>query len=541
MRNLRVSTRLIIGFGFILTLMLLMSGIGAWKMLDIKSGSEFLQTRQAVNALIGDWARQVEVNVNQAQALNLVPDEKAKALFRHGMEASSARASQIQRDLQAQLILPAGQALFDEVVAARQAYLAGRGQALAAQQAGDLAAATTLFFTTLPQLAADYQTRIAKLAKYQDEYSSGVFADNQHSIQMGLTALALATGLALILGPLLAWFIARGLVRQLGGEPAAAAAVARRIAAGDLSAVIQTRPGDHDSLLFAMRQMQDNLAAVVADVRHGAQSVASASTQITAGNLDLSARTEQQASSLAETAATMEELTATVRQNADNAVLANELADTASRAAAQGGVIVGELVGTMAEIDTRSGQVADIIGVIDTIAFQTNILALNAAVEAARAGQQGRGFAVVAAEVRALAQRSASAAREIKALIETSADSTHRGNQQAALAGQAMQKIVDSIHRVTDIMGEISAASREQSSGIQEVSTTVMQMDDVTRQNASLVEESAAAATSLNDQATSLAQLVTHFRLGDLLEMPAAAHGAAVRMIAGDQPMVRAA
>ncbi|WP_322995274.1 methyl-accepting chemotaxis protein [Castellaniella sp.] len=541
MQNLRVSTRLIVGFGFILVLMLLMSGIGAWKILGIKSGSEFLQTRQAVNALISDWARQVEVNVNQAQAISLVPDEQAKSLFQHGMEASSTRAGQIQQELPQLLVQPQGQALLKEIGAARQAYLAGRGQAMEAQQAGDQAAATALFLTTLPQLAADYQSSIAKLAQFQTELSNDVFADNQQSMQTGLTVLAVATLLALILGPLMAWLIARGLVRQLGGEPAAAAAVAQRIANGDLSAVIVTRPGDHSSLLYAMRQMQDNLASVVADVRHGAQSVASASNQITAGNLDLSSRTEEQASSLAETAATMEELTATVRQNADNAVQANELASTASQAAAQGGAIVSELVETMREIDSRSNQVADIIGVIDTIAFQTNILALNAAVEAARAGQQGRGFAVVAAEVRALAQRSASAAREIKDLIETSAVSTHRGNTQAANAGQAMQKIMDSISRVNDIMGEISAASREQSSGIQEVNTAVMQMDDVTRQNASLVEESAAAAGSLNDQATTLAQLVTHFRLGDMLEMPTSGHGSAVRLIAGDQPMVRAA
>lgn len=540
-QNLRVSTRLIIGFGFILILMILMSSIGVWKILSIKAGSEFLQTRQEVNALIFDWARQVEVNVNQSQAVNLVADKQAKLLFSHGMEASSRRASQIQQELSHHLILPQGQALFKEVVASRQVYLAGRGQALAAEQAGDQATATKLFLTTLPQLAADYQTSIAKLARFQEDYSNKIFAENQQSIQTGLGALFVATLLALILGPLLAWWIARGLVRQLGGEPADAAAVAQRIAVGDLSAVIETRPNDRSSLLFAMRQMQDNLASVVADVRHGAQSVASASTQITAGNLDLSSRTEQQASSLAETAATMEELTATVRQNADNAVLANDLASTASQAAAQGGAIVSELVGTMAEIDTRSNQVADIIGVIDTIAFQTNILALNAAVEAARAGQQGRGFAVVATEVRALAERSATAAREIKNLIEASAASSRRGNEQAAHAGHAMQKIVDSIQRVTDIMGEISAASSEQSSGIQEVNTTVMQMDDVTRQNASLVEESAAAASSLNDQANTLAQLVTHFRLGDLLEMPSHGDGTSLRLLAGDQPMVRAA
>ena len=309
------------------------------------------------------------------------------------------------------------------------------------------------------------------------------------------------------------WLITRSLLRQLGGEPDYAASILRRIAAGDLAVPIRLHPRDRSSLLFAMHDMRTQLATIVGNVRGGADAIATASAQISAGNLDLSARTEQQASSLTETAATTEQITATVRQNADNAQQANRLAESAARTAGDGGVLVAQLVDTMQDINRRSAQVADIVGVIDSIAFQTNILALNAAVEAARAGELGRGFAVVAAEVRALAQRSAAAAKEIKHLIETSVQATARGNEQAALAGATMRDIVAGIQQVTDIMGEISGASREQATGIEEINTAVTRMDDSTRQNAGLVEESVAAAASLRDQADTLARMVAVFQL----------------------------
>ncbi|CAM5780482.1 methyl-accepting chemotaxis protein [Castellaniella caeni] len=309
--------------------------------------------------------------------------------------------------------------------------------------------------------------------------------------------------------------IGRLVLRPLGGEPAEANRLVTQVAQGDLTQRVPVREHDDVSLMAHLRTMQDGLTDMIARVRSGAQSVAAASAQISSGNLDLSSRTEQQASSLAETAATMEEITATVRQNADNAQQANTLANKATQIATGGGAIVAELVGTMGEIDARAQQVADIIGVIDSIAFQTNILALNAAVEAARAGEQGRGFAVVASEVRALAQRSAGAAKEIKTLIEASVASSHKGNAQADRAGATMQEIVEAIRQVTTIMGEISAASREQTTGIEEISTAITQMDDVTRQNVSLVEESAAAASSLQAQADTLLQLVSSFQLRD--------------------------
>ncbi len=324
---------------------------------------------------------------------------------------------------------------------------------------------------------------------------------------MGLLALSLALGVALAL------FITRGLRGQLGGEPQLAVQIARAVAAGDLSTEIHVRAGDSVSLMANLRDMQQGLVEAVRQVRMGSEGVATASTQIADGNQDLSGRTEQQASALQQTAATMDELGSTVRNNADNARRANELAQGAATVAGKGGAMVGQVVQTMKGINDSSRKIADIIGVIDGIAFQTNILALNAAVEAARAGEQGRGFAVVASEVRSLAQRSAAAAREIKSLINASVERVEQGTAQVDQAGQTMEEIVTAIRHVSAIVGEISAASVEQSTGVSQVSQAVTQMDQTTQQNAVLVEESAAAAESLKQQAQQLVQAVAVFRL----------------------------
>jgi methyl-accepting chemotaxis protein len=311
----------------------------------------------------------------------------------------------------------------------------------------------------------------------------------------------------------MAWAMARNLYRQLGGEPGYAAEVVRQIGAGDLGVAVQLRAGDSASLLHAMHQMQQSLAGTVSEIRGSTDTIATASGQIASGNLDLSSRTEEQASSLEQTAASMEELTSTVKQNADNARQANQLAVSASEVAVRGGTVVGQVVDTMGSINASSRKIVDIIGVIDGIAFQTNILALNAAVEAARAGEQGRGFAVVASEVRNLAQRSAGAAKEIKSLIDDSVDKVGAGTDQVAEAGKTMQEIVASVRRVTDIMGEIMAASQEQTSGIEQVNQAISQMDQATQQNAALVEQAAAAAGSLQEQAGSLVQAVSVFKV----------------------------
>ncbi|CAM5790311.1 methyl-accepting chemotaxis protein [Castellaniella caeni] len=401
-----------------------------------------------------------------------------------------------------------------------------------ARQAIALAQAQIIRASTLQFSANDYMRQFTSAIDAQFQLSEAVLVQLQALLTSRADALVagryLLGGLIVLLSLIAAyvnWRITRALLRQLGGEPAYAASILNRISEGDLAVPITLQTGDQSSLLFAMQDMRDHLAAIVGNVRHGADSIASASAQISAGNLDLSSRTEQQASSLTETAATTEQITSTVRQNAENAQQANTLAAAAAQSATEGGAIVHQLVATMRDINSRSAQVTEIISVIDSIAFQTNILALNAAVEAARAGEQGRGFAVVAAEVRGLAQRSAAAAKEIKGLIDTSVQATALGNQQAAQAGSTMEQIVTDVQRVTHIMGDISAASREQTTGIEEINVAVTQMDDVTRQNASLVEESVAAAASLKDQAEHLARLMAFFHLGGLDE-PHAADGA---------------
>jgi methyl-accepting chemotaxis protein len=326
----------------------------------------------------------------------------------------------------------------------------------------------------------------------------------------------------------LSWYIARSLRQRV----AASQAVAERVRDGDLTMPVHDEASDEFSpLLTALGDMQTSLTRVVAEVRGNAESVATASAQIAQGNQDLSGRTEQQASALQQTAATMDELGSTVRNNADNARQANQLALGASTVAQKGGDVVGQVVGTMKDINDSSKKIADIITVIDGIAFQTNILALNAAVEAARAGEQGRGFAVVAGEVRSLAQRSAEAAREIKALITASVERVDQGSVLVGQAGQTMDEIVGAIKRVSDIVGEISSASTEQSSGVNQVGQAVSQMDQATQQNAALVEESAAAAESLRGQATQLVQAVAVFKL-NAGEYQAAAGAAANRPIA---------
>ena len=353
-----------------------------------------------------------------------------------------------------------------------------------------------------------------------------------------LMLLALIAG-AFLVSVVCAVLIIRTVSRQLGGEPAYAAGVAKRIADGDLSVNVNIKPNDKSSMLAAMRDMEQQLTSIVRGIKGSSDTIASAAQQIAAGNADLSQRTEQQASSLEETASSMEELTGTVKQNAENARQANQLAAGASNVAVKGGEVVNQVVSTMSSINESSKKIADIIGVIDGIAFQTNILALNAAVEAARAGEQGRGFAVVASEVRTLAQRSAAAAKEIKTLITDSVNKVGQGTRLVDEAGKTMGEIVSSVKRVTDIMAEIAAASEEQTSGIEQVNQAIVQMDQVTQQNAALVEEAAAAAESMQQQSQHLIKAVSTFKLnaaetavshlhtGHQVEHPLVAHGKA--------------
>jgi methyl-accepting chemotaxis protein len=369
----------------------------------------------------------------------------------------------------------------------------------------------TLNEVTLPTLER-LQGIITQLVSYQTELTLASGAQMEETIA---TAKYITVGLTLaglLIGSLFAWLITRSITRPMNQ----AVKVARTVASGDLTSTIQVTGKDETAqLLQALKDMNDSLVGIVSKVRTGTQSMATASSQIAAGNEDLSSRTEQQASSLTETASSMEEMTSTVKQNADNAQQAHTLATAASNVASDGGKVVSSAVQTMQAINAASRKIEDIISVIDGIAFQTNILALNAAVEAARAGEQGRGFAVVASEVRTLAQRSAAAAKEIKELIENSVSKVEEGSRQVTAAGQSMEEIVTSIARVTDIVGEITAASHEQTRGIEQINMAIGQMDQVTQQNAALVEEAAAASQSLQEQAGELAKVVSVFKVND--------------------------
>ncbi|WP_459618393.1 methyl-accepting chemotaxis protein [Bordetella sp. 2513F-2] len=370
--------------------------------------------------------------------------------------------------------------------------------------------------------SAAFIAALADFSKYIAEREAATLEVARTNFDRALVAVAAAIVLSLIL-----MVVARILFGRLVVRPLVEAGQHfDRIAGGDLTARVEVRNSNEIGQLFAsLKRMQESLTRTVSTVRRGVEEINVGAREISAGNTDLSSRTEQQAASLEETAASMEELASTVKQNADNARQANQLAASASDVAERGGAAVSEVVSTMEGISASSRKISEIVSVIDGIAFQTNILALNAAVEAARAGEQGKGFAVVAGEVRSLAQRSAQAAKEIKQLIEDSVSKVGTGSQQVERAGATMQEIVASVKRVTDIMGEISAASEEQSSGIDQVNRAVSQMDEVTQQNAALVEEAAAAAGSLQEQAQRLAEAVSVFKInaGEVIEVPAQA------------------
>jgi methyl-accepting chemotaxis protein len=412
--------------------------------------------------------------------------------------------------LQGQIDDPKGKELLRQMVEVHEQYVVGQQHLLKLINAGADDEANAYLKAELRPIQSALRKAVAEQVGVQREITKQMAAAAAETytdtrllmFQLGAAALAIAA--------LVAWWITRSITRPL----ARALEVANTVAAGDLTSRIDVTTRDEmGQLLQALKSMNENLAQTVSTVRSGTETIASASAQVAAGSQDLSARTEQQAGSLEETASSMEQLTSTVKQNADNARQANALAEVASNVAARGGEVIEQVVGTMGEINSSASKISDIIGVIDGIAFQTNILALNAAVEAARAGEQGRGFAVVATEVRNLAQRSAAAAKEIKTLIGDSTEKVEAGSKLVSQAGSTMQEIVESVKRVTDIMAEITSASAEQTAGIEQINQAIIQMDEVTQQNASLVEETANASASMQDQAAQLAQAVAVFRL----------------------------
>ena len=512
---LSVRARLTMGFGVVCALMLVIGGLGLFSMAKIDAGlmsvvEDRVPKMNAAHVILA------ETNVIAIALRNMMLSEEG-ADRKKQVEVIDTAQEQVEKQvefLDRLTILPKGKELLDDVKAHRAKYIAGQKELIALIMENKPDEAKTYLNSQLRPVLGTYKAAIDALSALQVEVMTVTAQDAKQTynqarnllIGLGILALAMASGIGAL--------ITQSLLKELGGEPSKAAALARAVAESDFSQTIVVKAGDVTSLMASLSTMQSNLAKVVATVRQGSEGVATASAQIAQGNNDLSARTEQQASALEETAASMEQLSSIVKQNADSARQANQLAMSASSVAVQGGVVVNQVVETMKGINDASMKIADIISVIDGIAFQTNILALNAAVEAARAGEQGRGFAVVASEVRSLASRSAEAAKEIKTLIGASVDRVAQGTALVDNAGTTMNEVVISIKRVTDLMGEISAASNEQSLGVSQIGEAVTQMDQVTQQNAALVEEMAAAATSLKMQAQDLVEVVAVFNLG---------------------------
>jgi len=509
--DFRIGVRLGAAFGLVLLLFGISSGVGISRLASLNDHVEDLARRRIVG--IG-LIRDVKDNANVvARAVrNSVLSDDAEVIAAEIKRVVDARASddKLLATLDKDIELEPGKALLAAFAQTRAPYAAAIDKVTALAQDNQDAQACALLLGEVRKAQAAYFKALDALVEFQVDVAhkaADSAAGDYRQARAALIALALGAMAATFL---LALWITRSITRPV----ARAMGACRRIEAGDLGAEIQVGGKDEvGQLLASLRAMQAHLSAVVGGVRNSSDSVATASAQIAQGNLDLSQRTEQQASALQQTAATMEELSATVRSNVDSARQANDLAQGASAVAARGGAVVGQVVATMHGISESSRRIGDIIGVIDGIAFQTNILALNAAVEAARAGEQGRGFAVVAGEVRSLAQRSAEAAKEIKGLIGRSVEQVEQGTVLVDQAGRTMDDIVGSIRRVTDIVGEITSASAEQSSGFQQVGDAVGLMDRATQQNAALVEESAAAAESLKGQARQLVEAVAVFRL----------------------------
>ena len=515
MKDMTVAKRLTLGFGLLIAMLLLISVISAWRLTQLGVALDLIGADRIPKIeKISDLSILIKQNAVIARNFILLTDEAAMAKDKLEFDKNRAQANEIFAYLDKKIANPKALEILKEVKAKRDAYRPYIDKVVQLGLSNKNEEGTKELFADYA-VEKDYLAAVEKLRDTQTELVHESVEESDQMVSSTRTLVITLPTIAIIVAMLLAVVITRGLLKLLGGEPRLASELAQAVAQGDLTMPVEVRAGDSTSLMAHLKEMQASLIRVVGTVRSGSESVANASSEIASGNQDLSGRTEQQASALEQTAASMEEFSATVKQNAEHASQANQLASSASTVATQGGEVVAKVVDTMKGISDSSRRIADIIGVIDGIAFQTNILALNAAVEAARAGEQGRGFAVVASEVRSLASRSAEAAREIKSLINASVERVEHGTNLVDQAGNTMSEVVGSIRRVTDIVGEISTASREQSQGVGQIGEAVQNMDQVTQQNAALVEEMAAAASSLRSQAAELVQAVAMFKLPD--------------------------
>jgi methyl-accepting chemotaxis protein len=512
--NLKIGVRIGIGLSLALIFMIAMSAISIHNLGKLDVSTNDLATDKVPKVIL---SYEVIGSVNDIalalRNLMLTTDPEAVKKELAKVEARkteiTATLDKLQKLIADDVDTKSNEA-FKAVREAREKYITEQTAFLKlSAEAGKRDEALTFLLTNVRNEQLAYMNQLTALVKLQSEAVETANSDAHDAYLHTRNTMILLTVLATLLAGSIVFLVTRSITKPLND----AVGVARRVADGDLTQVIVSSTDETGQLLQALKDMNDSLVRIVGEVRIGTDAIATASGEIATGNLDLSSRTESQASSLEKTASSMEELTSTVRQNADNARQANQLVVSASDFAVKGGEVVGQVVHTMGSIKESSRKIVDIIGVIDGIAFQTNILALNAAVEAARAGEQGRGFAVVAAEVRNLAQRSAGAAKEIKTLIGDSVDKVDAGGKLVDEAGATMNEIVNSVKHVADIMSEITAASQEQSSGIEQVNQAIAHMDEVTQQNAALVEQAAAAAKSMQDQAGNLSMVVSVFKM----------------------------
>ncbi len=509
--NMNIGKRLNLGFAIVLFAAIGVIALSIWRLSAVAETTRTMMEKPLTKErLVSDWYRTIHTSVRRTTAIAKSSDASLATYFAEDNASASKLSSAQQKALEALLSSDQEKAIFDKLSGVRKDYITARDAISKAKSSGQVDEANRLLEKDFAVAAKGYLDLLQQLLDLQRTSIDHIATTIQNVYEHSRDLLTIFGILLFVVGWLFAWRLGLSITGPLNK----AVSIAETVAAGDLTSDIDAnRKDETGKLMRALKVMNDNLARIVGQVRSGTDTIATASTQIASGNLDLSARTEQQAGSLEETASAMEELTSTVKQNADNARQANQMAVSASAVAEQGGDVVGHVVDTMSAINDSSRKIVDIISVIDGIAFQTNILALNAAVEAARAGEQGRGFAVVASEVRSLAQRSASAAKEIKSLIDDSVEKVDSGSKLVEQAGKTMAEVVASVKRVTDIVGEISSASQEQSQGIEQVNHAITLMDEATQQNAALVEQAAAAAQSMQDQAVGLAQVVSIFKL----------------------------
>ncbi|WP_310732487.1 methyl-accepting chemotaxis protein [Roseateles aquatilis] len=507
---MKITTLLQVGFAAVLAMAALMTGEGVLKLREMVRLSDQLNVQEQRRLMATNWRAATELNLTRVMAMAKSDGHEGLGSFLAAeMKRTTDRINQLQAELEKTIDDPEQKAQLPVIAAERQRYIDIRKGVLATIKS-DPAAGARQVDQTLAPAAASYLASVEKLVSLISDDTESFAARQRGQAQQAVVTMLALTGLAIALGIVIAWRVTHSVRTPMvqAGE------VAQTIASGDLSQDIRVdRTDEIGVLLRQLSAMQDALRRMVRQVRDGTETINVATREIATGNQDLSARTEATASNLQETASSMEELTGTVAHTASSAQQANELVSATRVSASKGGEVVGEVVAVMHQIEASSKRIGDITGVIDGIAFQTNILALNAAVEAARAGEQGRGFAVVASEVRALAQRSAAAAKEIKSLIGESVARVESGTRLVQDAGHAMGEIVQGVRRVADIVGEIATAAVEQKDGIGQVNVAVQRLDEMTQQNAALVEESAAAAGSLRTQAEQLNALVSAFRL----------------------------